>query len=352
MLSNVICVAGGHHMSHAAPAKDPAPRLLDQPTAVWATVFACTVGFMSIGLVDPILTSIAKGLQATPAQVSLLFTSYFFITSVMMLITGYASSRLGSRRTMMLGAALIVVFAALAGHSTSVVELVLLRGGWGLGNAFFVVTALSVLVAVTRGGTARAVLFYEAAMGLGLSCGPLLGAVLGTFSWRWPFFGTATLMGVGLAAIAIFLPPLPRPAQKIGARRADPRAGPPRPPDGGDRRFLLLFRLLHCARLRALRARHVGDDGRPHLFRLGPLVGDLLGVRRAAGRRAVRPDPRRHGVPHSHGGLADPDGDDAAAGRRDVRRAIGRGDGSLQHAVHRTCARDLGRSAPRRLGWL
>lgn len=201
-------------MSHSNASPAPAPGFFDQPKAVWATIFACTVGFMSIGLVDPILTSIARGLNAGPAEVSLLFTSYFFVTSVMMLITGFVSSRLGSRSTMMIGAALIVVFAALAGNSTSVTELVLFRGGWGLGNAFFVVTALSVLVAVTAGGTGRAVLLYEAAMGLGLSGGPLLGALLGSFSWRWPFFGTATLMAVGLIAIALFLPPLPRPAVK------------------------------------------------------------------------------------------------------------------------------------------
>jgi MFS family permease len=203
-------------MSHISAAPAPAVRFLDQPKAVWATLFAATVGFMSIGLVDPILTSIAKGLNAGAAEVSLLFTSYFLVTSVMMLVTGYVSSRLGSRATMMLGAALIVVFAALAGRSNSVLQLVLFRGGWGLGNAFFVVTALSVLVAVTRGGTGRAVLLYEAAMGLGLSGGPLLGALLGSFSWRWPFFGTATLMGVGLVAIALFLPSLPRPAAKTG----------------------------------------------------------------------------------------------------------------------------------------
>lgn len=201
-------------MSHSTASSAPATGFFDQPKAVWATIFACTVGFMSIGLVDPILTSIAKGLNAGPAEVSLLFTSYFFVTSVMMLVTGFVSSRLGSRTTMMVGAALIVVFAALAGNSTSVTELVLFRGGWGLGNAFFVVTALSVLVVVTRGGTGRAVLLYEAAMGLGLSGGPLLGALLGSYSWRWPFFGTASLMAVGLIAIALFLPPLPRPAVK------------------------------------------------------------------------------------------------------------------------------------------
>lgn len=203
-------------MNSLAPPAAPAPRFFDQPKAVWATLFAATVGFMSIGLVDPILTSIAAGLNATPSQVSMLFTSYFLVTSLMMLITGWASSRLGARLTMLLGAALIVVFAALSGLSASVWELALFRGGWGLGNAFFVVTALAVLVAVVRGGTGRAVLLYEAAMGIGLSGGPLLGALLGTHSWRWPFFGTATLMGVGLIAIALFLPSLPRPQQKIG----------------------------------------------------------------------------------------------------------------------------------------
>ncbi len=195
-------------------ASSGSPNFLDQPKAVWATAFACVVGFMSIGLVDPILTSIAAGLDASPAQVSLLFTSYFFVTSVMMLVTGFVSSRLGGRKTLLLGALLIVVFAALAGTSNSVATLVAYRAGWGLGNAFFVVTALSVIVAASRGGTAAAILMYEAALGLGISAGPLLGAALGSASWRYPFFGTATLMAIGFVAIALFLEEQPKPKEK------------------------------------------------------------------------------------------------------------------------------------------
>lgn len=197
-----------------------APRFLDQPKAVWATAFAAVVGFMSIGLVDPILVSIAKGLNASPAQVSLLFTSYFAVTSVMMLITGFVASRIGGRGTLLLGAALIVVFAGLAGTSTSIPELVAYRAGWGLGNAFFVVTALSVIVASSRGGTMAAILMYESALGLGISAGPLVGAVLGNMSWRYPFFGTATLMAIGFIAISIFLGRTPKPTKRIGL--ADP----------------------------------------------------------------------------------------------------------------------------------
>ena len=191
-----------------------------QPKSVWATAFAAMVGFMSIGLVDPILVSIARGLDATPSQVSLLFTSYFAVTSVMMLITGYVSTRIGGRATLLVGAVLIVVFAGLSGTANSVSQLVAFRAGWGLGNALFVATALSVIVAAASGGSYLAILLYEAALGLGISLGPLLGAALGDMSWRYPFFGTATLMAIGFAAVALFLPHQPKPEKKTAL--ADP----------------------------------------------------------------------------------------------------------------------------------
>ncbi|NUS53611.1 MAG: MFS transporter [Streptomycetaceae bacterium] len=202
----------------SAAHRDAAPggSILRQPMAVWATAFAAVVAFMGIGLVDPILPSIAKGLDASPSQVSLLFTSYFLITAVAMLVTGFVSSRIGGRRTLLLGLALVVVFAALSGTSDSVGELVGFRAGWGLGNALFVSTSLAVIVGAAGGGSAAAILLYESALGLGMSCGPLLGAVLGDASWRYPFYGTAALMAVGFAAITVLLKEQPKPAAKVG----------------------------------------------------------------------------------------------------------------------------------------
>ncbi|MEV5091985.1 MFS transporter [Streptomyces griseoincarnatus] len=188
--------------------------ILRQPKAVWATAGASVVAFMGIGLVDPILPSIAEGLDATAGQVSLLFTSYFLITALAMLVTGFVSSRIGGRRTLLLGLALVVVFAGLSGTSGSVGELVGFRAGWGLGNALFVSTALAVIVGAAAGGSAAAILLYESALGLGMACGPLLGALLGDASWRYPFFGTAALMAVGFACIAAFLKEQPRPGRK------------------------------------------------------------------------------------------------------------------------------------------
>ncbi|MGA5384959.1 MFS transporter [Streptomyces pseudogriseolus] len=188
--------------------------ILKQPKAVWATAGASVVAFMGIGLVDPILPSIAQGLDATAGQVSLLFTSYFLITALAMLVTGFVSSRIGGRRTLLLGLALVVVFAGLSGTSGSVGELVGFRAGWGLGNALFVSTALAVIVGAAAGGSAAAILLYESALGLGMACGPLLGALLGDASWRYPFLGTAALMAVGFLCITAFLGEQPRPARK------------------------------------------------------------------------------------------------------------------------------------------
>jgi predicted MFS family arabinose efflux permease len=176
-----------------------------QPLSVWVLAFAAMVSFMGIGLVDPILKPIAANLGATPSQVSLLFTSYLLVTAFAMLITSFASSRLGGRTTLMLGLGIIIVFSTLAGTSDSVAALVGWRAGWGLGNALFIATALAAIIAVARGGAEKAITLYEAALGIGLSVGPLVGAVLGGWNWRAPFFGVATLMAIALVAIALFL---------------------------------------------------------------------------------------------------------------------------------------------------
>jgi MFS family permease len=188
--------------------------LLRQPRSVYAVAFACVVAFMGIGLVDPILPSIAQNLQASHSQIELLFTSYFAVMAVAMLGTGFVSSRIGPRRTLLSGLALVVLFAGLAGTSNSVAELVGFRGGWGLGNSLFAATALSAIVGAASGGVGSAIILYEAALGLGLASGPLLGGWLGAVSWRAPFFGTAALMAIGFIAIATFLKDMPRPARR------------------------------------------------------------------------------------------------------------------------------------------
>jgi MFS transporter, ACDE family, multidrug resistance protein len=195
------------HHSHEAPVKSGS--FFAQPRAVWAVAFACVIAFMGIGLVDPILKDIAVKLNATPSQVSLMFTSYMAIMGVAMLVTGVVSSRIGPKRTLLSGLVLIIVFAALAGSSNSVGAVVGFRAGWGLGNALFVATALATIVMSATGGTAQAIILFEAALGIGIASGPLVGGLLGEHSWRAPFYGVSTLMVIALVATAFFLPSTP-----------------------------------------------------------------------------------------------------------------------------------------------
>ena len=191
-----------------------------QPKSVWAVAVACVVAFMGIGLVDPILKPIGDSLNATPSQVSLLFTSYTAVIGVAMLVTGVVSSRIGPKRTLLIGLVIIIVGAGLAGMSDTVLEIVGWRALWGLGNALFIATALATIIGSARGSVAQAIILYEAALGLGIAVGPLVGGVLGSISWRGPFFGVSALMLLALVVTTFLLPSTLR-AEKV-TTLADP----------------------------------------------------------------------------------------------------------------------------------
>jgi MFS transporter, ACDE family, multidrug resistance protein len=185
-----------------------------QPKGVYAVAFACVVSFMGIGLVDPILPALSKQLHASPSSVELLFTSYLVVTAVAMLATGWVSSRIGGKRTLVAGLVLIVAFSAAAGASQSIGGIIGFRAGWGLGNALFIATSLAVIIGAASGGFSGAIILYETALGIGIAMGPLVGGELGGISWRGPFFGVSVLMTISLIATLLFVDKTPKPARK------------------------------------------------------------------------------------------------------------------------------------------
>lgn len=165
-----------------------------------AVAFAAFIAFMGIGVVDPLLPLIGRDMGASPFQIEWLFTSYIAVMSLSMFISGYFSTRFGGKKTLITGLLIVVLFSTLSGISPNITIFAIFRGGWGLGNAFFTSTALSIIVGISAGSSGkieRAITIYEAALGLGIASGPLLGGILGEYSWRYPFFGTATLMAIG-----------------------------------------------------------------------------------------------------------------------------------------------------------
>ncbi|KZX14217.1 MFS transporter [Methanobrevibacter filiformis] len=178
----------------------------NQTKAVWAVFFAAIIAFMGLGLVDPILPVISQQLGASQTEVALLFTGYSAVMAIAMLVTGAISTRLGIKKTLILGVAIIAVFSTLSGFSDNVWTIILLRCAWGFGNALFVAVALNAIVSFSNNQTHTTIILYETAVGLGFSIGPLAGGLLGNMSWKFPFFGVGILMVLGLILLAILIP--------------------------------------------------------------------------------------------------------------------------------------------------
>lgn len=185
--------------------------ILGQPIAVWAVFFASVIAFMGMGLVNPILRELSMQLKAAPSEVTLLYTSYNSVMAVAMLMTSTVSARLGMKWTLISGIGIIAVMSFFGGFADNIWTLVGLRAGWGLGNALFVATALSAIVSLSNSGAAKAIILYEAAVGIGMSVGPWLGGTLGDISWREPFFSVSILM-VAAFLLLTFIMPKAKPA--------------------------------------------------------------------------------------------------------------------------------------------
>lgn len=177
--------------------------LRDFHPAVLATALATFVSFLGIGIVDPILPSIAREMGASHFMVEFLFTSYLLVMGLANLVAGALATRIGSKRTMLLGLATVAAFAGGCALVSTIEALAVLRGFWGLGNALFTTTALAIIVGVAAGNSGAAITLYEAALGFGIACGPLLGGLLGARSWRLPFAGAGSLMVVAFAFVVL-----------------------------------------------------------------------------------------------------------------------------------------------------
>ena len=155
--------------------------------SAYAVAFTCMVAFMGIGLVDPILKTIAVKLNATPAQTTLLFTSYMLVTGIIMLFTGFISTRIGAKKTISIGLIIIVLFAALAGRSQTI--SINLPGPLALKRIVLIDSVNGNCQVMPENGTSHYVI--RRFNGNRNGSWSVSRWALGSFSWRFPFYGAA-----------------------------------------------------------------------------------------------------------------------------------------------------------------
>ncbi|QIX26534.1 MFS transporter [Nocardioides sp. JQ2195] len=176
------------------------------PRSVWASLFALVAATIGMGLVVPILRPLSVAFDASPAQTLLLVSVYMVCLGAAMPFTSAVSSRLGVRRTLVGALLLNVVCGVVSSLAGDIGVVICARAGWGLGNALFLATVLAVVIEEAGALSGRAIRYFEAAVGIGISAGPLAGGVLGAISWRAAFLGSATMMLVAAVSLMILLP--------------------------------------------------------------------------------------------------------------------------------------------------
>jgi MFS family permease len=169
--------------------------------AIYATTLVAFLAIAGIAVVDPILPVIGHAIGVSAWQVELLFTAYIAVMALGMIPATLASGRFGFKPVLITGVAVVGLAAILASFSNTIVQLSVLRGVWGLGNAMFFATAMVVLVALAT-DREWVVGLFETALGLGFAVGPLIGGLLGRVSWRLPFFVCGVFMMLALAVAA------------------------------------------------------------------------------------------------------------------------------------------------------
>ncbi|ROS78651.1 MFS transporter [Cellulomonas sp. PhB143] len=170
-------------------------------TAIYATALTAFFAIAGIAIVDPILPIIGAEIGASTWQIELLFTAYIAVMALGMIPAVVATGKFGYKKILVAGVSLVAVAAVLASLSGNILELAVLRGFWGLGNAMFFATAMVLLVSLAS-DREWVVGLFETCVGLGFAVGPLLGGLFGKISWRVPFLLCGLFMVVALIVSA------------------------------------------------------------------------------------------------------------------------------------------------------
>jgi MFS family permease len=157
-----------------------------------------------------------------PEQVRWIIIAYVFSYAITSFVAGALADRIGHRRVFAAGLALSAVAFALAGVAPTFGALLAARVVQGVaGGCVYGTSPGIVTLSVPATARGHALGFLNAAIGIGLSVGPLVAGILvGAFGWRAIFLVRLPLALVTLAWALVTLPAAPAPP---AARLVRPR---------------------------------------------------------------------------------------------------------------------------------
>lgn len=152
--------------------------------------------------ISPALIPISQTFNVPFSYTGLALSSFLVGAGIFQLPAGIISSRLGARRTALLGLYLMAVAAIISAYSADFFELVALRFIVGVGAAFYFSTAIAILNEIAPNRIGHMIGYYNASFNLGAGGGIIaFTPLIPIFGWRIDFLAS----GILVLASAVFL---------------------------------------------------------------------------------------------------------------------------------------------------
>jgi EmrB/QacA subfamily drug resistance transporter len=180
-------------------------------------VLGAVMSILDVTVVNVAINRLATEFDSPLSTIQWVATGYTLALATVIPVTGWASSRFGTKRLYMISIALFVCGSALAGMAWSAESLIAFRVLQGLGGGMIMPAGMTILTQAAgpkRVGQVMSIVGVP--MLLGPICGPILGGYLvDDVSWRWIFFIN---LPIGLVALFLSARILKRDAPKPGER--------------------------------------------------------------------------------------------------------------------------------------
>ena len=150
------------------------------------------LGLMSIigsSLIPPVIPYMIIPLGVSREIIGLVLSMYTLPSIFVSIPVGYLTDRYGRKPFLAIGVLLYSIAGSVSGFAPDFNTLIIFRFLQGIGGAILITLSFTILSDVFQGQhLGRAITLYFVIFNTGIALAPLIGGVLGTIHWRFPFF--------------------------------------------------------------------------------------------------------------------------------------------------------------------
>lgn len=185
-----------------------APLKLGIPTYFLATSIVTFLLVTGVNILSPILPIYASSLRLTNLEIGVIVGAYAAGRLLFDVPAGTLSDRIGVRATATIGCSLTAISSVVGGFANGLGELLVARGGQGIGSALFMTSTTGLIVRIApHGSLGRLMALHQGIFMTGLAVGPLVGGALASaFGLNAPFFAYGFMAMACAVASAGLLP--------------------------------------------------------------------------------------------------------------------------------------------------